>query len=105
MVHSTTLGIAASCVVCSVVGLWLSPVLAEAYHQVRVAVSARFKVTMMTVFAGGTSVGVGFGAPLGTSLSAAGDPQWGFLGLVAAGVVFILAGVILLKLTLGRPGS
>lgn len=102
VVNSTALGIAASGVVCAVVGLWLSPVLAEAYHQGRVAVSARFKVTMMTVFAGGTSVGVGVGAPLASALSATGEAQSGFLGLAVAGVVFILGGGLLLVQARGR---
>ena len=102
VVNSTAMGIAASCVVCAAVGLWLSPVLAEAYHQGRVAVSARVKVTMMTVFAGGTSVGVGVGAPLSSSLSVAGDSQSGFLGLAVAGVVFILGGGVLVRQSRGR---
>lgn len=102
VVNSTAIGIAASCVVCAAVGLWLSPVLAEAYHQGRVAVSARFKVTMMTVFAGGTSVGVGVGAPLASGLSATGEAESGLLGLAVAGVVFILGGGVLLVQARGR---
>ncbi|GAA1169032.1 MFS transporter [Nesterenkonia sandarakina] len=98
-----SLGFAASCVVCAVVGLWLSPVLGEAYYQTRAAVSEKFKVTMMTVFASGTSVGVGIGAPLASGLATLGEPQYGFLGVVVAGVAFLVGGGCLLRQEGGGP--
>lgn len=87
-----SMGIAATGVLCAFVGLWLSPVLAEAYSSARGVVSGGFQVTMMTVLASSTSVGVGVGAPLASSLSAAHGAQTGFLGLVAAGTAFLAAG-------------
>lgn len=87
-----SMDIAATGILCAFIGLWLAPVLAEAYSQGRQAVTGRFQVTLMTVLASGTSVGVGLGAPLASSVSAAHGPQTGFLGLVIAGAAFLLGG-------------
>ncbi|GAB3537056.1 hypothetical protein GCM10027403_19950 [Arthrobacter tecti] len=87
-----SMGVAATGVLCVFVGLWLSPVLAKAYSQGRRVVSGSFQVTLMTVLASGTSVGVGVGAPLASSLSAAQGPQTGFLGLAIAGAAFLAGG-------------
>lgn len=87
-----SMGIVATGVLCAFVGLWLSPVLAEAYGRARRAVSSRFQVTMMTVLASGTSVGVGVSAPLASSLSVTYGPQMGFLVLIVAGAGFLAGG-------------
>lgn len=97
-----SMGIVATGILCAFVGLWLSPVLAEAYSQGRGAVTGRFQVTLMTVLASGTSVGVGVGAPLASSLSAGHGPQAGFLGLVIAGAAFLAGGSYII-LRHGRP--
>lgn len=91
-----SMGIVATGVLCTLAGMWLSPVLAEAYGTARRVVSRRFQVTMMTVLASGTSVGVGVGAPLASGLSVAHGPQTGFLGLVVAGTGFLVGGVYIL---------
>lgn len=87
-----SLGVAGTGILCAFIGLWLSPVLAEAYSQGRQAVTGGFQVTLMTVLASGTSVGVGVGAPLASGLSVSHGPQTGFLGLGIAGAAFLLGG-------------
>ncbi|RRR19964.1 hypothetical protein DS079_00705 [Brachybacterium paraconglomeratum] len=87
-----SMGIVATGVLCAFVGLWLSPVLAEAYGRARRVVSNRFQVTMMTVLASGTSVGVGVSAPLASNLSVTYGAQRGFLVLIVAGAGFLIGG-------------
>lgn len=91
-VNAASLGVAAACLLCAMIGLWLSPVLAETHNQARMATSGRFKVTMMTVFASGTSVGVAIGAPLSSTISTMWESQAGFLALAVSGTVFLAAG-------------
>jgi predicted MFS family arabinose efflux permease len=87
-----SMGVGATTILCAFVGIWLAPVLAEAYSQARTAVSSSFEVTMMTVLASGTSVGVGVGAPLASSLSSEWGSQAGFAGLVVAGTALLAGG-------------
>jgi hypothetical protein len=87
-----SMGIVPTGVLCTFVGLWLSPVLAEAYGQARRVVSGRFQVTMMTVLASGTSVGVGVSAPVASNLSVTYGAQMGFLVLIVAGAGFLIGG-------------
>lgn len=87
---------------CAAIGLSVAPMLAVAYRQAVSVTPARRTVTVMTVLAASTGVGVGLGAAVAGALADGAVASSGFTGTVVAGLALLIAAGVLIAT--GRSG-